>query len=154
VQLVASREPDFMEGITFRKARIDDSSAIARLVTQLGYPTTPLEMEERLKPLLSHPEDTTIVAEASGQVVGLVGAYLGHALEFDSTYGLLTGLVVDERWRGRGLGRTLMDHIERWLREQGASRVTLTSGKHRIAAHRFYEAIGYDATGVRFGKPL
>jgi GNAT superfamily N-acetyltransferase len=143
-----------MEGVMFRKARIGDSSAIARLVTQLGYPTTPSEMEERLKRLLSHPEYTTIVAEASDQVVGLVGAYLGHALEFDPRYGRLTGLVVDDRWRGRGLGRALMDHIEWWLREQGASSVTLTSGNHRVAAHRFYEAIGYDATGVRFGKPL
>ena len=143
-----------MEGVTFRKARMGDSSAIARLVTQLGYPTTPPEMEERLKRLLSHPEYTTIVAEASDHVVGLVGAYLRHALEFDSTYGRLTGLVVDEGWRRRGLGRALMDHIEAWLRQHGASSVTLTSGKHRAAAHRFYEAIGYDATGVRFGKPL
>lgn len=143
-----------MDDITLRAARMGDSIAIARLVTQLGYPTTPAEMEGRLKRLLSHPEYTTVVAETSNEVVGMVGAYVGHALEFDSRYGRLTGLIVDASWRRRGLGKALMKHIESWLREQGASSVTLTSGKQRLDAHRFYEAIGYDATGLRFLKRL
>jgi GNAT superfamily N-acetyltransferase len=124
------------------------------LVTQLGYPTAPAEMEARLRRLLSHPDYTTIVAEASGRIIGMVGAYQGLALELDTPYALLTALVVDAGWRGRGLGKLLMRRMEGWCREQGASSLLLNSGKQRLEAHKFYEAIGYQATGVRFAKRL
>src|SRR5262245_35994948 len=143
-----------MDGVTLRQASITDSSRIAGLLTQLGYPTTPAEMEDRLAVLLSHSDYATFVAETSGQVVGLVGAYLGLALEFDTRYGRLTGLVVDTDWRGRGLGKALMHHVEHWLRNQGVTYITLTSGNHRVEAHSFYQAIEYKATGVRFAKHL
>jgi ribosomal protein S18 acetylase RimI-like enzyme len=141
--------------MTFRRATIDDSSAVAGLLTQLGYPTTPAEMKGRLGRLLSQPDYATFVAEQSaGQVVGLVGAYLGYALEFDARYGRLTGLVVDTDWRSQGLGKALMHHVHVWLKSHGVSHVTLTSGNHRLEAHAFYQAIGYQATGVRFAKQL
>ena len=143
-----------MDGVTLRQASITDSSRIAGLLTQLGYPTTPADMEDRLVVLLSHPDYATFVAETSGQVVGLVGAHLGLALEFDTRYGRLTGLVVDTDWRGRGLGKALMHHVEHWLRNQGVTYITLTSGNHRVEAHSFYQAIEYKATGVRFAKHL
>ena len=143
-----------VNGLTVRPARLSDSPAVADLVTELGYPTTPARMQQRLTRLLADPEYVTLVAETSGVMVGLVGAYVGLALELDSTSARLTGLVVDARWRGRGIGRALMQHIESWCRQKGATCVILTSGHHRADAHRFYEAIGYAATGVRFAKQL
>jgi len=143
-----------VDGVTFRPAARADASAIAALVTQLGYPTAPAEMEQRLRRLLVQPEYTIVVAELAGEIAGLAAAYLGHALEFDSAYGQLTGLVVDERWRGRGLGRLLMERMEDALRDRGATIFVLTSGYRRAEAHKFYEHIGYRATGVRFAKRL
>ncbi len=140
--------------ITIRAAKKDDSPDIARLVTQLGYPTTEAEMEQRLKVLLPLPEYVVFVAESSGRVIGLIGAYLGHALEFDGTYGRLTGVVVDKPYRDSGVGKMLLDHIESWLKEKGARMVTLTSGKQRKEAHGFYRHLGFEETGLRFSKPL
>ena len=143
-----------MKDCSIREAKLTDAPTIARLVTQLGYPTSSIQMEKRLQILLAHSDYITLVAEVSGSVVGLVGVYLGHAIEFSTTYGRLTGLVVDEKWRGRGIGKMLMEYIERWSREQGATLITLTSGKQRAQAHRFYESLGYDETGLRFVKRL
>ena len=56
--------------------------------------------------------------------------------------------------RGRGIGGLLIHHAEDWCRERGAERITLTSGSHRVDAHKFYAALGYDQTGVRFNKSL
>jgi GNAT superfamily N-acetyltransferase len=143
-----------MPEIKIRTARQDDSPAIARLVTQLGYPTSEAEMDARLKALRNHPEYAVFVAESSGRTVGLVGAYLGIALEFSGTYGRLTGVVVDEEHRGSGVGKMLMERIEAWLKERGARMVTLTSGKQRTEAHGFYRHLGYEETGLRFAKQL
>jgi GNAT superfamily N-acetyltransferase len=143
-----------VDGVAFRPAATADAGAIAALVTQLGYPTSPAEMEQRLHRLLVRPEYISVVAAFSGEIAGLAAAYVGHALEFDSPYGQLIGLVVDERWRGRGIGRLLMERMEDALRDRGATMLILTSGSRREDAHKFYEHIGYRPTGVRFAKRL
>jgi GNAT superfamily N-acetyltransferase len=143
-----------MTEIRIREAKKSDSPDIARLVTQLGYPTSESEMKDRLTVLLPRPEYVIFVAESSGRMIGLIGAYLGYALEFDGTYGRLTGVVVDASFRASGVGKMLLERIESWLRKKGVRMVTLTSGKHRKAAHGFYRHLGYEETGLRFSKSL
>jgi GNAT superfamily N-acetyltransferase len=143
-----------MTDLAIREAKTTDAADLARLVSQLGYPSTEQDMAERLEALAGKPEYVLFVAESSGRVVGLVGAFLGYALEFSGPWGRLMGLVVDEPFRGQGIGRRLMERIEAWLRDHGATRLTLTSGKQRTEAHRFYRRLGYEETGLRFVKRL
>jgi GNAT superfamily N-acetyltransferase len=143
-----------MNDLAIREAKTTDAADLARLVSQLGYPSTEQDMAERLEALAGQPEYVLFVAEESGRIVGLVGAFLGYALEFNGPWGRLMGLVVDEPFRGRGIGRRLMERIEGWLRDHGATRLTLTSGKQRAEAHRFYRRLGYEETGLRFVKRL
>jgi GNAT superfamily N-acetyltransferase len=56
------------------------------------------------------------------------------------------GLVVDERFRGSGVGRLLMQQAEDWAREKGYREVVLRSNVIREHAHRFYESLGYTVT--------
>jgi GNAT superfamily N-acetyltransferase len=77
-----------------------------------------------------------------------------YALEFDGPCGRLLGLVVDQPFRGRGIGRRLMEWTERWLKERGVAKLTLTSGHQRKEAHDFYRHLGYADTGLRFWKNL
>lgn len=57
-----------MSELTVRHAQQADAADIARLVTQLGYPTSPIEMAERLEILLKRSEYITFVAEVSDQL--------------------------------------------------------------------------------------
>ena len=143
-----------MIDISIREARPADSPAIARLISQLGYPSTEEEISQRLAVLSRLPEHVTFVAEVDGQIVGLTGAYMDYALEISGSYGRLMGLVVEDRFRGRGIGKRLLEFVEGWLRDRGAARITLTSGKQRADAHRFYRNLGYEETGLRFAKKL
>jgi GNAT superfamily N-acetyltransferase len=135
-----------------RHAEISDATTLASLVTQLGYPTGPDDMVDRLRRALDDPRHTVFVADADGAVVGLGAACADHNLERDGLQVRVTGLVVDEKARGRGVGAFLMQQIEEWAKDHGADRVTLTSGNYRPDAHKFYEAIGYEVTGTRFMK--
>jgi len=69
-------------------------------------------------------------------------------------YGRLTALVVDEKWRGRGIGKLLIDRVEASLAGQGINLVVLTSSIFRKDSHEFYRHIGYLDTGIRFTKRL
>jgi|RhiMetdeSRZDD1v2_1073273.scaffolds.fasta_scaffold49735_2 GNAT superfamily N-acetyltransferase len=140
--------------IYLRSATLSDAERIAALVAQLGYQTTADDMNLRLERLLAHPEHVLVVAEVSGDIVGLVAAQIGQGLEINDPYARITGLVVDSRCRRHGVGRILMEHMESWCRGRGVHSVILTSGNHRVDAHKFYQRIGYTATGQRFIKRL
>lgn len=143
-----------MSQVTIRSATLADSPAIAGLMTQLGYPTSPDEMKERLLGILPHPDYETFVAESAGHVVGIVGLGVGRYYEKGGDYGRLLALVVDEGQRGRGVGASLVAEAERWLKERGVSAVIVNSGSRRGDAHRFYRRLGYKETGLRFVKSL
>jgi ribosomal protein S18 acetylase RimI-like enzyme len=55
----------------------------------------------------------------------------------------LSGLAVDERLRGRGIGGALMDRVERQSRETGCSGVSLICFEANRRAMRFYRERGY-----------
>jgi GNAT superfamily N-acetyltransferase len=140
--------------VAIRPLTVSDSESTAALVTQLGYPTTPQQIASRLDTLISDPDYALFAATHRQQVIGIVGARIGHALEFDQPYARLIGLAVDEPFRGSGVGKMLMQHIEVWAKGHGAVMLLLTSGSHRTEAHQFYERIGYARTGTRFAKQL
>ncbi len=50
---------------------------------------------------------------------------------------------VQAPYRNRGVGAQIMTTVEDDLRQRGFSQVTLTVGKHNLAARRLYERLGY-----------
>jgi GNAT superfamily N-acetyltransferase len=132
---------------TIRDARPQDADAIARLLTQLGYPTEPEAVEGRLDRL-------QVVAELDGHVVGLVHLQVSPAIERDLPAAKLGALVVDEAHRGRGIGRLLVEAMEAEARLRGCELVFLTTSERRDDAHAFYERLGLEQTGRRYGRTL
>ncbi len=125
-----------------RPATADDAEAIARLSEQLGYPTNAEETARRLREVTGEGDHAVFVAEADGRQIGWVHVYVNHSLLAD-TPAEVAGLVIDEDYRSRGVGRVLMEQAERWAQEQGCRSVRLRSNVVRSRAHSFYERLGY-----------
>ena len=143
-----------MDDVRIRTAGAQDAAGLARLMEQLGYPTTAEQMAARLGPILADPDYRTLVAEAGGALVGMVGVFRGRDYSRDPPYARVLALVVDPACRGSGVGAALMGAAEAWAREVGAGSMHLTTAAHRAGAHRFYERLGYEGTGLRYRKPL
>jgi GNAT superfamily N-acetyltransferase len=137
--------------IEIRPARDDDSNALSELLGELGYPTSPAEAASRLGTLRSS-DYAVRVAVRDGRVVGLVSLHLVRGLHSSSPACYLMGLVTHSTMHGQGIGTALLQEAEKWARERGCDRVTLTSANHRSAAHAFYEHLGFPQTGRRFAK--
>lgn len=149
-------KPDSRSRPAIRLAKLEDARAIARLCEQLGYPTTPEEVSERLNPIRRDDEHALFVAESSGgKVIGWVHAYLCE-LVVAQRFAELGGLVVDEVHRRFGVGHCLMQEVERWAEERGCAEVRVRSNIIREEAHAFYESIGYSPVKTQrtFRKPL
>ena len=140
--------------IELRPASPGDSPAIAALMTSLGYPTTAEQMAARLDRIAREDGYATFVAVENGEVLGVIGAGLGPQYDSDAPAGRILALSVDPASQGRGVGAALVERAEAWLKAQGAAAVVVSSRHERRAAHRFYERLGYAATGLRFGKRL
>ena len=139
-----------------RAAGERDCAELARLAGQLGYPASDDAVRVRLRRLLASPGNIVLVAEsAAGELVGWVQGVLSQCLESDHRVEI-TGLVVDERFRRKGIGRDLIGRIESWAVEQGAEQASVRSRTTRADAHRFYESLGFSLakTQVVFRKTL
>jgi N-acetylglutamate synthase-like GNAT family acetyltransferase len=138
---------------TIRDARPDDADAIARLLDQLGYPTDPTAVESRLE-RLRIVGDRLVVAEVDGEVVGLAQLHVSPTMALERPAAKIDGLVVDESYRGRGVGRALVAEMEAEARVRGCSLLYITTAARRQDAHEFYRRVGLKETGLRFAKPL
>lgn len=63
-------------------------------------------------------------------------------------------LVVDEGWRGRGIGTELLSRATDIAGKPGCGHIALDSASQRKDAHRFYEKLGFRQDALLFGKDL
>jgi GNAT superfamily N-acetyltransferase len=138
--------------VLVRDARATDADALARLCTQLGYPTTSNAMPHRVARLNEDPNARALVAEQGQSVIGLATIHLRFTMNHEAPIAQLTLLVVDESNRTRGVGRALVEAAEAWAKERGSHRINVTTALHRADAHSFYERLSYSHTGRRYGK--
>ena len=139
--------------LTIRDARVDDAEAIARLLEQLGYPTDVAAVPSRLE-RLRIVGDRLVVAELNGKVAGLAQLHVSPTMALERPAAKIDGLVVDESFRGQGIGRALVAEMEAEARARGCVLLYLTTATRRENAHEFYRRVGLEETGKRFGKPL
>ena len=64
------------------------------------------------------------------------------------------GVSVLDGFRGRGIGRALIDHVERWAAEHGVGRMVLTVSTANDGAIRLYHELGYRDFDLVMLKPL
>lgn len=129
--------------VSIRLATLGDVDRLAELCGQLGYPLSPQQLEPRLVEISQDESNEIYVAVGTGgQVMGWVQIYVRQLLMVER-HAEMGGLVVGEKYRGRGVGRMLVDWAETWARDHGCRALYLRSNVQREAAHRFYERLGY-----------
>ena len=99
-----------------REARPSDLAGVLALLRRAGLPAAGVADS------FSH----FYVADNEGTLVGAAG------LEVYGASALLRSVVVDDRWRGTGVGRSLIDHALGQARQQGIADVFLltTTAEH------------------------
>jgi GNAT superfamily N-acetyltransferase len=141
-------------GIAIRSAALADAEPLARLMTELGYPTSSQQMERRLTSILGDASYRTFVACDGDAIVGVIGTRVGPMYEIDAPYGQIMAMVVSATHRRQGVGVLLVQAAESHFLERGAAVSIVTSANRRGDAHAFYEAHGYTFDGRRYKKAL
>jgi len=93
-------------------------------------------------------------AAVRGERVVGVAVHRVHENTVDGVQMYVDDLVSDETERSQGIGRALLDHLQRLAREAGCAKFNLDSGTQRQQAHKFYFREGMVVTSFHFAKPL
>ncbi|SDG93052.1 GNAT family N-acetyltransferase [Microbacterium pygmaeum] len=93
---------------------------------------------------LRHPSVTFWSAWTNGELAGI-----GALKMLDADRGELKSMRVDDRFRGTGVGRALLEHITAVARERGMTSLWLETGSPDdfVPAQRLYERAGFTRCG-------
>ena len=137
---------------TVRRAQPDDHAAIADLTARVyrGEGFSSADYEPALRDVASRAASATVlVAEQDGRLVGAVTvATRGGewAEQAEAGEAVIRMLVVSPEVRGAGTGEQLVRACLDVAREDGCSRVRLSSQEDMRPAHRLYERLGFVRT--------
>jgi GNAT superfamily N-acetyltransferase len=112
----------------------------------------PLDYVMRMQQVFANGARMLVVAEHEN-VVGVAlwrlveNTYEGQRLYIDD-------LVTDESQRGKGIGKLLVQQLEKRARDIGCDVLVLDSGVQRAAAHKFYFREGMYVASFSFRKSL
>jgi ribosomal protein S18 acetylase RimI-like enzyme len=126
------------ETITVRRCNRDDINAVLGLwvLARSEHASTP-DRREDIERLVENSPAALLVAEAAGQIVGVVIA------AWDGWRGNIYRLAVHPEYRRRSIGMQLTQAAEDYLRSCGVHRVTaLVAFEDRVAGS-FWDAAGY-----------
>jgi ribosomal protein S18 acetylase RimI-like enzyme len=85
-----------------------------------------------------------IVARDAGLVVGMASFSLLWPAVATTRSLYLKELYVREAWRGKGMGRLLLDQLDVVARRERCSRIEFTTDVENVGAQGFYQRLGYD----------
>jgi ribosomal protein S18 acetylase RimI-like enzyme len=119
------------------------ADGVRRLVRELSSsPNPPLPSAEELREMLQSPSTTLFVARAGGELVGMLALVVFRIPS--GVRAFVEDVVVDARFRGRGIGEALTARALELARARGARTVDLTSRPMRTAANALYRKMGFE----------
>ncbi len=156
--------PSALATWTIREATLGDvaavASAVADLLVELGGKPAPIpELEEAARDVVTDPDlGTLLVADADGQLAGMLGVSWQHAIRIPGRYGIIQELWVHPAWRGHTVGGDLIVALFKRTRNREIYRleVGLPSEKfpHLAATEAFYLSNGFTTIGLRMRRLL
>lgn len=142
-----------------RPMQAGDFQAIQQLILQLtnavesSHTITQNQLENVLEYICEKPEMyLTLVAEEENVVVGMLSLVFYRVWFHPGGTALITELVVDQNFRGKGIGAQLMDEAVKAAKTRGMDEIEVGTERENTGAQRFYRRCGFDEEFVLLSK--
>jgi ribosomal protein S18 acetylase RimI-like enzyme len=142
-----------VDPISIRPATLADAPSLVPLLAALGYPVDESIVERNLREFNQFPEMYCVfVATVGIAVAGVAVGQMMPMLQHERPLGRISTLTVDAQQRGLGVGRRLLQAVERWFASRGVTRLEITSAEHREDGHAFLRRLGFREKRLRLVK--
>ncbi len=142
--------------LTVRLATEDDVEVVAELALELarslGNPTVPTVEEARsnARRALADPRETIYLAELDGKPVAMCHISVRQLISEHAPVALVDELVVAEGFRGKGIGKRLVETARGFALERGCLELEVGTAAENTSACAFYRAVGFDTEHILF----
>lgn len=156
--------------IDIRRASAADYNAICNLFDEIDAfhrdnlpqlfqkPNGPVREPDYYLEVISDENVGFFVAEIDGDLVGFVHVIVRDAPDIPvivpRRYAVVDSIVVKSEHKHHGIGRMLINTMEGWAANNGASSIELNVYEFNEAAIAFYERLGYRTLSRRLSKEL
>ncbi len=116
------------------------------LQNQISILYTQLNAQNKQRPLIEilEADNNVIVCVAKDGEKVIATALLSYYKVISGFRGMIEDVVVDEHYRGQGLGRKITERILQEAKTMGIDEVLLFTGHHRKAAIKLYTGLGFE----------
>lgn len=145
-----------LSDLTVRSARVEDATGILALMERLerifpllyapGERSGVDAVRGHIEALTNQPNSTFLIATVEQNVVGYLFAEGGKLQR--TRHSAYVVLSVDDRYHGRGIGRSLMETLEARAVGAGVTRLHLLVHVTNIPAIGLYLRMGYEIEGL------
>ena len=141
--------------VAIRKALKSDLETVLEIYTELEISNSPsldLHGAERIfERMKRYPNYAIYVAELEGKVIGAFALLIMDNLaHLGAPSGVVEDVVVHPEWRGRGIGKAMMQFAMEQCAKAGCYKLTLSSNLKRESAHKFYKSLDFERHGYSF----
>lgn len=132
-----ARSSDFKASAVLRKGSIKDLEGIKN-VERIAFGEHAYD-DSSLKYMLKKTNAVTMIYETEGKIVGYATVYIGKS----SRTSHIESIAVDPSYQGSGLGRKLLNEVERISQSEGCERIVLETFEGNSLALGLYVKNGY-----------
>ncbi len=108
----------------------------------------PSQVEDNLSQILDNPAYLILLAEEEGNIVGLINVHFRNTLFHPGPSALIDELVVDTRFRGRGIGTALIESAIEEAKRRGCVEIEISTESDNTSAIEFYKKRGFTHSAV------
>ena len=108
-----------------------------------GTPLTPIQQLKLVDGLAKHPSSFVLFILSDEQIVGLATCFINFSTFSAKSVINIHDLIIDQRYRGKGLGRKLIQTIEDIAKERKYGKITLEVRDDNYTAQQLYYDQGF-----------
>ena len=144
--------------VNIRIATIEDLVTVQNLNKELYYNenkyfdytvnpdfSTTTEGETYFRECIQNEKNVVLIAEEDGKPAGYIVGVLQKIDNFRNitSLGEVSSLLVDEKYRGMGVGKMLIDGFKKWCKEKDVKRIRVIASFGNKKAIDFYKREGF-----------
>jgi RimJ/RimL family protein N-acetyltransferase len=123
-------------------------------ITKQRYQEMSLEnFEEQISEMIKFSDFKMIAAFVDEKIVGVTGYFIAHML-YCGRYIQLSSFIVDEEKRGFGIGKKILQEVEKIGKKQNCEKIVLDSHTENKKSHALYYRENFYIRGFHFMKNL
>lgn len=134
-----------------RKATLEDLPCIYRMVCALGNNILDEKVFTQVfENNLNNPNCFYEVAIAENKIIGFISMHIQQLLHHCGAVGEIQEFYVDNDYRGKGIGKLLMNRVKEYATTTDVKSIEVTANKKRIENVAIYEKLGFKLTHNKF----